>query len=241
MVGTPGGQRGPESGVLGPPIILRMERDVELEQDLVEVGRVLDLDLQVAHGVDHPVLVVLDLQRQREAPRALEVGALQGELELAEELAVAVAPWPLAPSWRPGRGRLATASSRVASLRRRSSSPRASTERLPRTAGSAATLAAGAGSGVFGAAIAGGLGGRWVARGPRRRVARPAWARGPSAPPSPRWSGPRRTPRPFGGAARARQALAQRQERQLGDALEGLEDALARAPPRPRTRPSSSG
>src|SRR5258707_26050 len=42
--------------------LLGVQGDVEPQQQLVEVGGVLDVDRQVAHRVDHPMLVVFDLE-----------------------------------------------------------------------------------------------------------------------------------------------------------------------------------
>src|SRR5262245_45875763 len=78
---------------LGEPLasLLGVQGDVEAQEELLEARRVLDLDLQVADRVHHPVLVVLHLEADQEAAGALEVRALEGELDAARQLAAPVA------------------------------------------------------------------------------------------------------------------------------------------------------
>src|SRR5437764_1512229 len=72
------------------PSFLGVERDVEAQQELLEARRVLDLHLEVADGVHHPVLLVLHLEADDEPAGALEVAAPQRQLDGAGELSPAV-------------------------------------------------------------------------------------------------------------------------------------------------------
>src|ERR1700726_1297019 len=73
------------------PSLLGVQGDVEAQQQLLEIGRVLDLDRQVVHRVDHPVLLVLDLEAQEDAAGAGELGALERHLDVAGQLGAAIA------------------------------------------------------------------------------------------------------------------------------------------------------
>src|SRR5262245_7791198 len=72
------------------PLSLGAQRDVEVQEELLQAGGVLDVDLEVAHGVHHPMLVVFHLEADEEAAGALEVAAPQGHLDGPGELAAAV-------------------------------------------------------------------------------------------------------------------------------------------------------
>src|SRR5947209_18116725 len=72
------------------PSFLGVERDVEAQEELLEARRVLDLHLQVADGVHHPVLLVLHLEADDEPEGALEDAAPQGQLDGAEEHIAAI-------------------------------------------------------------------------------------------------------------------------------------------------------
>src|SRR5947209_20212928 len=57
------------------PSFLGVERDVEAQEELLEARRVLDLHLQVADGVHHPVLLVLHLEADGEPAGGPEAAA----------------------------------------------------------------------------------------------------------------------------------------------------------------------
>src|SRR3954454_23439603 len=69
---------------------LGVQSDVETQEELLQVPRVLDVDRQVADGVHHPVLVVFHLEADQHPTGALEVGAAQCQLDAARQLATAV-------------------------------------------------------------------------------------------------------------------------------------------------------
>src|SRR5262249_37795328 len=68
-----------------------IQGDVQVEEELLQAAGVLDLDLQIADRVDHLVLVVLHLEADEETAGAPEVRALQGHLDVARQLAAAIA------------------------------------------------------------------------------------------------------------------------------------------------------
>ena len=59
-----GAERAPHRrrGSLG--LLFGVERDVQAQQELLEVRGVLDVDVQVANRVHHPVLAVLHLEAE---------------------------------------------------------------------------------------------------------------------------------------------------------------------------------
>src|SRR3954451_20782134 len=79
-----------QKGHFMPFSLLGVDGDVEAQEELLEARRGLDLHLEVADGIHHPVLLVLDLKADDEAAGTLEVAAPQRQLDGAGQLSPAV-------------------------------------------------------------------------------------------------------------------------------------------------------